>query len=61
MLTGTCPECDADVEVEPDADRGDQVSCAGCGSTLELAGQDPVELTIVEPGSEEAEVVDPET
>lgn len=48
MPTGTCPECDADVHVETDADKGDIVSCEECGTDLEIVGLDPVELDIVE-------------
>jgi len=46
--TGTCPECDADVHVDTDADKGDIVSCEECGTDLEVVGLDPVELDIVE-------------
>lgn len=46
--TGTCPECDADVHVDTDADKGDGVSCEECGTSLEVVGLDPVELDIVE-------------
>ena len=48
MPTGTCPECDADVHVDTDADKGDIVSCEECGTDLEVVGLDPVELDIVE-------------
>lgn len=41
----TCPECDADVDVEEiDAEIGDEVSCPECGQTLVVSGTDPVEL-----------------
>ena len=46
--TGTCPECDADVHVDTDADKGDMVSCEECATNLEVVGLDPVELDIVE-------------
>jgi alpha-aminoadipate carrier protein LysW len=46
--TGTCPDCDADVHVDTDADKGDILSCEECGTDLELVGLDPVELDIVE-------------
>lgn len=46
--TGTCPECDADVHVDTDADKSDLVSCEECGAELEIVGLDPVELDIVE-------------
>ncbi|HEV2913385.1 MAG TPA: hypothetical protein VGX92_08725 [Pyrinomonadaceae bacterium] len=48
MPTGTCPDCDADVHVDTDADKGDIVSCEECGTDLEIVGLDPVELDIVE-------------
>ena len=46
--TGTCPECDADVHVDTDIDKGESVSCEECGTELEVVGLDPVELDIVE-------------
>ncbi len=48
MPTGTCPECEAEVHVDTDADKGDVMTCEDCGSELELVGLDPVELDIVE-------------
>jgi alpha-aminoadipate carrier protein LysW len=46
--TGTCPECDADVHVDLDTDKGEIVNCEECGTELEVVGLDPVELDIVE-------------
>ena len=41
----TCPECDAEVEVdEDDVDLGDEVSCNECGQTLVISNTDPLEL-----------------
>ncbi len=48
MPTGTCPECDADVHVDLDTDKGETVSCEECSAALEVVGLDPVELDIVE-------------
>jgi alpha-aminoadipate/glutamate carrier protein LysW len=48
MPTGTCPECDADVHVDTDADKGDILECEECGLELEIVGLDPVELDIPE-------------
>jgi alpha-aminoadipate carrier protein LysW len=45
---GTCPDCDQDVHVDTDADKGDVVSCEECGTDLEVVGLDPVELDVVE-------------
>lgn len=55
MPTGTCPECDADVHVDTDADKGDILSCEECGTDLEVVGLDPVELDIVEEDYDEDE------
>ncbi len=60
MPTGTCPECEAEVHVDTDADKGDVMTCEDCGSELELVGLDPVELDIVEeddPDDEEEEEI----
>ncbi|HEY6045009.1 MAG TPA: hypothetical protein VIU65_00315 [Pyrinomonadaceae bacterium] len=48
MPTGTCPECEADVHVDIDADKGETVECEECNVTLEIVGLDPVELDVVE-------------
>ena len=53
MPVGTCPECDADVHVDTDADKGDSVACDECGTELEVVGLDPVELDIAEEDSDE--------
>ena len=53
MPTGTCPDCDADVHVDTDADKGDTVACDECGTELEVVGLDPVELDIVEQAGED--------
>ena len=48
MPVGTCPDCEAEVHVDLDADKGDLVSCDECGTELEVVGLDPVELDIAE-------------
>ena len=48
MPTATCPECEADVHVDTDSDKGDQVTCDECATKLEIVGLDPVELDIVD-------------
>ncbi|HYO62249.1 MAG TPA: hypothetical protein VER08_01190 [Pyrinomonadaceae bacterium] len=53
MPTGTCPDCEADVHVDTDADKGDTLTCDECGSALEVVGLDPVELDIVEDDDED--------
>ena len=43
----TCPECDAEIEVDEfDVDKGDQLSCPECGSNLEVVGVSPIELDV---------------
>ena len=46
MPRGTCPECEADVQVDEDADKGDVLECNDCGSLLEVVGLDPIELDL---------------
>lgn len=48
MPKGICPDCDGDVHVDLDADKGELVSCDDCGSDLEIVGLDPIELDVVE-------------
>jgi alpha-aminoadipate carrier protein LysW len=44
----TCPECDAEIEIDEDdleeMEVGDPWDCDACGSTLRIAGLDPLEL-----------------
>jgi ribonuclease E len=54
MATATCPECDAEVEVdEVDADIGDEVSCPECGQNLVVSGTEPIELDFADEDEEE--------
>jgi alpha-aminoadipate carrier protein LysW len=47
----TCPECDADIDVDEfDVDKGDLISCAECGTNLEVTSIAPLEL---EPAGDE--------
>jgi alpha-aminoadipate/glutamate carrier protein LysW len=40
-----CPECDADIDVDEfDVDKGDLISCAECGTNLEVTSIAPLEL-----------------
>jgi len=50
-----CPECEADVHVDTDSDKGDLTSCEECGTDLEIVGLDPIELDIVEDDDEDAD------
>jgi len=54
----TCPECDADVDVDEfDVDKGDLISCAECGSNLQVGSIAPLEL---EPADDDDEDDDDE-
>ena len=53
MPRGPCPECDADVQVDDDMDKGDIVECQDCGSVLEVVGLDPIELDLAMEEEEE--------
>ena len=58
MPVGTCPDCEAEVHVDLDADKGDHVTCDECGTELEVVGLDPVELDIVEEDLDEDDFLD---
>jgi alpha-aminoadipate/glutamate carrier protein LysW len=50
----TCPECDAEIEVDEfDVEKGDLISCTDCGSSLEVSNLSPVELEAVEDDDDE--------
>jgi lysine biosynthesis protein LysW len=44
----TCPECDAEIDVDPDdleeMEVGDPWNCDACGSSLRVAGLDPLDF-----------------
>lgn len=43
----TCPECDADIEVDEfDVDKGDLINCPECGTDLEVINVSPIELDL---------------
>lgn len=48
MPVGECKNCEAEVHVDLDADKGDTVICDECSTELEIVGLDPVELDIAE-------------
>jgi alpha-aminoadipate carrier protein LysW len=45
-VTAKCPECEADVKLGADVEKGEIVSCADCGAELEVVERDPVELRL---------------
>ena len=42
----TCPECDAEVELEAEVEEGEIVVCSDCGAELEVVGVNPVQLDL---------------
>jgi alpha-aminoadipate carrier protein LysW len=38
-----CPVCGAEIKLEPDAEKGEILTCADCGSDLEVNGAGSVQ------------------
>ena len=55
----TCPECDAEIDIDDDdledLQIGDAFECADCGSALRIATLDPLEFDLDEDDDEEEE------
>lgn len=45
-MYGSCPECDAEIEVSEDVEKGEIATCPDCGVKLEVVGVDPVEFEL---------------
>lgn len=41
-----CPECDGEVDIPSDAMENELLSCAECGTELEIMNLDPIELEL---------------
>ena len=41
-----CPECEAELELQDDVEKGEIVTCSDCGADLEVVGMAPVELDL---------------
>jgi alpha-aminoadipate carrier protein LysW len=59
MVMATCPECDAELEIDDDdleeMEVGDPWDCGACGSRLRVAGLDPLEFDADDEDDEEEE------
>lgn len=44
MPLATCPECEAELHVDEDVDKGELMTCEECEAKLEVVGLDPIEL-----------------
>ena len=50
----TCPECEADIDVDADeVDKGDVITCRECGSDLEVVNLTPLEFDVEQDEDEE--------
>jgi len=41
-----CPECEAEIHVDEDVDKGEIILCEECDTKLEVVGLDPIELDL---------------
>lgn len=46
MPLAVCPECEAEIHVDEDVDKGEIITCEECEVSLEVVGLDPIELDI---------------
>lgn len=54
----SCPECENDLDIElEEVEEGDVVACTECGTEYEIVGVEPLELTKVEEGLDEEDVL----
>jgi lysine biosynthesis protein LysW len=48
-----CPECEAEIHVDEDVDKGEVLHCVECEVKLEVVGLDPIELDLATDASED--------
>ena len=58
--TAICPECEMDVYVEEDMQRGDVLTCEECGTDLEVLSTDPPEVRLYDETEEYEDEFDDE-
>lgn len=46
MSNITCPECEAEVRLEADAEAGEIIVCPDCGVDLEITSLDPAQVEL---------------
>ena len=46
MPIAVCPECEMEIHVDEEVDKGDLLNCEECDATLEVVGLDPIELDL---------------
>jgi alpha-aminoadipate/glutamate carrier protein LysW len=47
-LLATCPECDAEIQLDPDDDKGSIMECRECRYEFEVINLEPVELDVLD-------------
>ncbi len=53
MPLAVCPECEAEIHVDDDLDKGEIISCEECETSLEVVGLDPIELDVADDDSDD--------
>jgi alpha-aminoadipate/glutamate carrier protein LysW len=53
MPLAVCPECEAEIHVDEEIDKGETMHCEECDARLEVVGLDPIELDVVAEAEEE--------
>ena len=53
MPLAVCPECEAEIHVDEDMDKGEILHCQECDVSLEVVGLDPIELDLASGNEEE--------
>jgi alpha-aminoadipate carrier protein LysW len=48
-----CPECEAEIHVDEDVDKGEIINCEECETALEVVGLDPIELDLASEDKDE--------
>lgn len=48
MPLAACPECQAEIHVDDDVEKGETLHCEECEATLEVVGLDPIELDLAD-------------
>jgi alpha-aminoadipate/glutamate carrier protein LysW len=55
-----CPECEAEIHVDEDVDKGEILTCEECEVMLEVVGLDPIELDLAPDEEDEDDYDDDE-
>ncbi len=53
MPLAVCPECEAEIHVDEDVDKGEVINCMECEVALEVVGLDPIELDLASQDEDE--------